>query len=446
MRKSLKVSFALLLLIIILSAGGGAYWYFRTPHASAASAPVAYKTPQEAASVDVRFAMEAYDTIEADYWQTPTDAQMAQLFQASAQKALSLDGLTATTTLPTTDRAGTAAMLAAVFDAATSSAAKAQLAVGVVQVALYNLAPAGRSELLSQSAQTQLAQEVNNVNPGQNLYDDVGATTGASVSQVKAAYAQTKQALEASSSPQAKQKLAQATYAARVLTNPQNKAQYDSNGAQPTVFNTVFGTTLYVYIKQMAPTTLREFQNALDSASTTSGLSSLIVDLRGNIGGSLDDAAAFLGLFEGPNQYAYDLYGQGTYNVVRTTGSEDPALARYGEIAVLTDDMTQSTAEILTASFKRFHIATAVGATTRGWGTVEATYPLTTTPDASSTYALLLVHDITLRDDQQPIQGTGVVPNVSITDANWKSQLSNYFRSPSMINTLEKTADSTPIQ
>jgi carboxyl-terminal processing protease len=191
---------------------------------------------------------------------------------------------------------------------------------------------------------------------------------------------------------------------------------------------------------------LQEFENAVSDASTTPGLSSMIIDLRGNIGGSLADAASLLGYFEGANQYAFDLYSQGAYDPVRTTANLDPNLARYTEMAVLTDDMTQSTAEILTASLKRYRLVYVVGSTTRGWGTVENTFPMTTTVDASTTYALLLVHAITLRDDQQPIQGRGVDPDVNIADANWKSELSTYFRSASIIAALKKEADQPPIQ
>jgi C-terminal processing protease CtpA/Prc len=57
-----------------------------------------------------------------------------------------------------------------------------------------------------------------------------------------------------------------------------------------------------------------------------------------------------------------------------------------------------------------------------------------------------LVHAITLRDDQQPIQGRGVDPDVSITDTNWRSELSQYFRSASLIVALKKEADQPPIQ
>ena len=110
--------------------------------------------------------MEAYDLIVKNYWQTPTDPAMAQLFQSSLVKALSLMNIDdASTTLPTADRSGTAELLANAFTYATTSDAKKNLAAGILQVALYNLPPNGRDELLSQTQQVALQQEVNNVNP-----------------------------------------------------------------------------------------------------------------------------------------------------------------------------------------------------------------------------------------------------------------------------------------
>jgi C-terminal processing protease CtpA/Prc len=449
MHRLTKTIIAILLLILIAAAAGGYYYLHVSSHPIASSSAITYKTSEEAQSIYVRFDMEGYDSIVTQYWKTPSDADMAQLFQQSVQKAVSLDGLpvpTASTTLASSTRQATAAMLADVFSVSTTSAVKSALAAGILQIALYNLPPAGRDELLSQTQQVALAQEVTNVNPSKNLYDNLGVSPGASVATVETAYMHQKAVLVASTSPTAKIQLAQATYAHEVLSNTQTKARYDTNQVEPTIFTSVLGNTLYVYISKMSPTTLNEFQDLLGNASSTPGLNSMIIDMRGNIGGSLADAASLLGYFEGSNQYAFDLFSQGTYNVVRTTAAVDPLLARYTDVAVLTDDMTQSTAEILTAALKRFHLAHVVGATTRGWGTVENTFPMTTTPDASTTYALLLVHAITLRDDQQPVQGRGVDPDVSITDANWKSELSKYFRSNSLIEALKKEAAQPPIQ
>ena len=172
----------------------------------------------------------------------------------------------------------------------------------------------------------------------------------------------------------------------------------------------------------------------------------MIIDLRGNIGGSLDFPQYFLGLFIGPNQYAFDLYHQDDYNAQRTTAERSYELARYKEIAILTDGMTQSTAELLAATFKRMRLAVVVGSKTRGWGTVENTFPLTTVIDPSQTFSLLLVHSLTLRDDEQPIEQNGVLPDVDISQKNWQNELVNYFSSPAMISAVKQAVSQPPMK
>lgn len=438
MRK--KILSALVLVVVV---GGGcvlAYQFHLVPGFQGAAVAAVYKTPEEKNDVYVRFLMEAYDTIETNYWQQTPDATFANLFQLSLQKAAAT-----TTTATATDRASTAAMLEGAFSAMKDDDAKKQLALGTLQVVLYNLAPNGRSELLSDAQQQQEQREVDNVHPATNLYSELGVTASSTNQQIAQAYAQEKTELEASSSPQAQQDLARATYIDDVLSNPATKTRYDATQQEPTVFGHVIGSTLYIDIGQMSPTTAADFQNALSDASTTP-LSSLIIDVRGNIGGSLDQVPGILGLFLGNNQYAFDLFAQGNLNPIRTTLPQFPGISRYRDVAVLTDRMSQSSAEELTASLQRYHLATVVGATTRGWGTVEQTYQLNTTIDASTTYGMLLVHAITLREDNTPIEGTGVTPDVSISDKNWKAELPQYFRSQSIISAIEQTIANPPLQ
>ncbi len=421
------------LIVLVLLAGGG-YWLY------AHAAGSAYATPQEAASVYVRFDMEAYDKIAQNYWNKLSDAQLAELFTLSADKAASTTAL-----LKATDRPTTAKMLAQMFAMATSSAARKQLALKTLAVALYNLAPFGRDQLFTNEQTTALRQEVSNVHPNENLYGNLGLSKGASASEVQAAYTAKAKALSASSSPAAAQALQTIAYAKQVLTNPESKQLYDSSGIQPTVFPHILGHTLYLDLSQIAPTTLQEFAIAVNNASTTPGLDSMIIDLRGNIGGALDFLQNFLGLFIGNNQYAFDLYHQGQYEVQRTVQPKFAELDRYTDIAILTDHMTQSTAELTTATFERYHLAHVVGTTTRGWGTVENTYPLKTALDGS-TYTLLLVNSITLRPDNQPIEGRGVDPNVNTSVPGWQSKLSQYFRSASLIKAIEQVAVQKPLR
>ncbi len=428
-----RLAFSAGVLAVILGVGGYAFY----AHFARA---VSYATPQEASSVYVRFDMEAYDAIQQNYWNKLSDAQLAELFTLSADKAASTTALT-----KATDRATTAKMLAQAFATATSSAARTNLALNTLAVALYNLAPPGRDQLFTNQQTTALREEVSNVHPSVSLYGDLGIATDSSVAEVNAAAAAKQKELAASTSPAAAVALKQVAYAKQVLANPESKSLYDQAGIQPTVFAHVIGHTLYLDLSQIAPTTLQEFGYAVDQASTTPGLDSLILDLRGNIGGDLAFTQNFLGLFIGNNQYAFDLYHQGDYEVQRTVQPQFPELSRYKDIAILTDGMTQSTAELTTAAFERYHLATVVGTTTRGWGTVENTYPLAT-PLLGKTYTLLLVNSITLRPDNQPIQGRGVDPDVDTSKTGWQTMLPSYFRSTSIIAALKKIATAPPLQ
>ena len=426
-----RTGFAIVALIVIAA---GAYGYYAYGAHGAK-----YATPEEAASVYVRFDMEAYDKIQENYWNKLSDADLAKLFTLSAEKAASTTNLT-----PATDRATTAKMLAQAFKDATSSSARTDLALKTVAVALYNLAPPGRDQLFTNAQTTALREEVRNVHPNQNLYSDLGLSKGATASQVTQAATAKERELAASTSPAAQEALKQVAYAKQVLTNPDSKALYDQAGIEPTVFPHIIGHTLYLDLSQIAPTTLQEFAIAVNNASTTPGLDSMIIDLRSNIGGALDFLQNFLGLFIGNNQYAFDLYHQGDYQVQRTVQPKFTELSRFGDIAILTNDLTQSTAELTTATFERFHLAHVVGTTTRGWGTVENTYPLRTPLDGK-TYTLLLVNSITLRSDNQPIEGRGVDPDVDTSKAGWQAKLSPYFRSASLIAALKTVAAEPPL-
>lgn len=434
-----RVAFAGTALVLAFVLGAAVHFIFFRAHAPA------YQTPQEADPY-VRFDMEAFDAITENYWVKPgTFAQfntpeLPQLFALALQK----EGSTAT--LATSTRSATALLLASAFKNATSTDAERQLALQTLQIVLYNLPPAGRDSLLSEQQETALRQDVANVNPGTDLYQNLGLQKGATADAINQAYTEKAAALKNATSSDAQAELKQVAYAHEVLTNQAQKQLYDTAQIEPSIFAHVLGHTLYLDFDKISPTTLQEFAQAVDTASTTPGLDSMILDMRGNVGGALDFAQAFLGLFIGGNQYAFDLYHQGDDQVQRTTEPQFPELSRYGDVAVLTDNMTQSTAELTTAILKRYRIARVVGATTRGWGSVENTYPLTTVIDPSTSYSLLLVNSLTLRDDQQPIEQNGVVPDVDTGKTGWQQELSNYFSSSSLINALKSEATAAPLR
>lgn len=113
-----------------------------------------------------------------------------------------------------------------------------------------------------------------------------------------------------------------------------------------------------------------------------------------------------------------------------------PSLGKYKQIVMLVDQQTQSSAEMMAASFKKYHLGVVLGTTTKGWGTVERVFPLDNQLDPKEKYSLFLVHSITLRDDNLPIEGRGVDPDIKTTDSTWEQQLYSYFRNPALSDVI----------
>ncbi|TSC86611.1 MAG: hypothetical protein G01um10147_823 [Microgenomates group bacterium Gr01-1014_7] len=207
---------------------------------------------------------------------------------------------------------------------------------------------------------------------------------------------------------------------------------------EPTISNKLIGTVLYVKFDKFSPTSLDEFVKPFDAHRDNEKVNSLILDMRGNIGGAIDSTAYFLGLFLGKNQYGFDFYKKGEYLPFKTTTDELPSLAKYKQIVILIDNNTQSSAEMMAASMKKYHIGVAVGVPTKGWGSVERVFPLENQISSSEKYSIFLVHSLTLRDDNQPIEGRGVDPDVNIKSPDWEEQLFNYFRNRELIGAVKK--------
>ena len=104
------------------------------------------------------------------------------------------------------------------------------------------------------------------------------------------------------------------------------------------------------------------------------GMQGLVLDLRGNGGGSLEEAINLTGLFikRGPIVQAKDWHGKTTYR------KSDNAFAVYKDpMIVLTDRSSASASEILAAALQDYNRAVVVGdKSTFGKGTVQTIIPV----------------------------------------------------------------------
>jgi C-terminal processing protease CtpA/Prc len=278
------------------------------------------------------------------------------------------------------------------------------------------------------------------VDTSTNLYKDLGVDKNASPQQIEQTYQKKSEELKKQNTPQAKQELALVDRAHEALKTPERKQTYDQTGAEPAVtYRAINRDTYYIKMSRFSPTLLQELQVA--ASSTPSTANSLILDLRGNIGGAIDQLPYVLGDFIGTNQTAFNFYQQGNYIPFPSTNSVLAQFGKFKNTVILTDNQVQSSTEMMISALKRLHYGTVVGAPTKGWGSVEYNFPLQNQIDSSQTYSVFLVRYLTLADDNQPIEGHGVQPDVNVNDKNWQTKLLNSVHSASLTTTVKDILD-----
>ncbi|MFH1427449.1 MAG: S41 family peptidase [Patescibacteria group bacterium] len=396
-------------------------------------------------NVYLKFLFEIYDKVQYNYWEKASDEDLSNLYKAAVEKIIDkkvINGVKNKEEIKKLFNEQTANM---------KDEEKKAFAVNIAQIVLANLQPFGRSGLYTEKDEKALQNTVKNIDEGVNLYESLEVPEEATPEEVNEVYHEKKEELDeiikdeeqpAEVKEEAKEKIAQIDRAYETLADENKKAVYDESGIESTAAGRLISPEVfYIQLKKMSPTTFEEFQQAIADADKGEELDSLILDLRGNVGGAIDLMQWFLGPFIGLDQYAYEFYHQGEKEPFKTKVGWLPGLVRYKKVVVLIDNATQSSAEIMAATLKKYNVGVLVGETTRGWGTVERVFNLDTQIDPSEKYSIFLVHRITLREDNQPIEGRGVDPTIFITDPDWKNQLMDYYESKKLVDAVEKVLE-----
>ncbi|MDP2649544.1 MAG: S41 family peptidase [bacterium] len=390
----------------------------------------------------VVFLFEVYDKIKENYWDNITDQQLIELYRLGTEKLTGFPQRLESSNKEQLKNMITKAMKN------MNDRKKKEFTVNLANVVLANLNPYGRSGLYTQKDEENLKNKVNNIDPTADLYKDLGVGKEATSGEIKKTYETQSQKLNEvakdKTQPEEKRQEAQTQItqinkAYETLAVPDRKENYDKTGTQSTANVKLIGSNIfYVKIKELSPATFNEFQSSLETIKDKpADLDTLIIDLRGNIGGAIDLTPYFIGAFIGNNQYAFDFFHKGEYNPFKTQIGMLPTLSRFKKIVVLIDNQTQSSAEIMAATFKKYHLAVVVGTTSKGWGTVERVFALDNQIDPKEKYSMFLVHSLTLREDNQPIEGKGVDPNVNTKDLDWKKQFNSYLNYPQLADSVE---------
>jgi len=381
----------------------------------------------------VVFIGEIYDTIKANYWEKITDENLSNIFELGAEKVSAKPQ-----TLSPKNKSGIEKMVRGVIKEMPEDKKK-EFIVALGNIVLVNLQPFGRSQLYSVKDETGLQNNLQNIDIGIDLYSVLGVDRNVSPEKAASAYNEKVAELETKKDqPNYPEKLSQLERAKDALTNETAKNAYDTTKAEPTVVGELIGSSiLHLKIKRVSPTAFNELKQVTDSFDKGESLDSLIIDLRGNIGGSMDILPYLLGPFIGPNQYALELLHQGEYTPIKTVVGWLPGLVRYKKVVVLIDGQDQSSAEVIAAALKRYNVGVVVGSKTKGWGTVERVFDLETQIDKNEKYSVYLVHSLTIGDDGQPIEGNGISPVIDTGSDNWENQLMPYFNDPILVGAVK---------
>lgn len=377
------------------------------------------------------FILEVYDKVKENYWDNISDTQILDIFKAGFTKS---GGSTYKEKFKDKNELLNAFKnTISDLDENKKNKFTADLATAV----LNSLNPIGRSGLFTTKQEEQLKNTVENIDPQKDLYKNLGLNKGASESAILQAYEKKSKELENDTSKEAETKRQEIAYAKSVLTQKDQKTNYDQKGIEPTFFTKIISSSiLYFQFKKFSPTSYDEFLKSFESYKNNSSLTSLIFDLRGNVGGAIDATPYFLGNFIGKGISAFDFYHKDEYLPFKTPTEKLPSITKYKQIVILVDNNTQSSAELMATTFKKYRTGVVLGVPTKGWGTVEKVFPLDNQFDKSQKYSLFLVHSITLRDDNLPIEGRGVDPDINIKNIDWEQQLFNYFRNQELIDAI----------
>ncbi len=132
-------------------------------------------------------------------------------------------------------------------------------------------------------------------------------------------------------------------------------------------------STGYIRINKFSRTTYREFMQAMEKLKKA-GLQQLILDLRNNGGGILDEATSVADEFLDGDKLI--TYTEGLHTPKKEYRCKRPGLFETGKLVVLADEGTASASEILIGALQDWDRATIVGRRTFGKGLVQEQFDL----------------------------------------------------------------------
>lgn len=382
-------------------------------------------------SVYASFTLDVFDIIYENYWDVVEESVLADLYDRAAALIRS-----EYKTIGATGRRDVRTVVARYLESFSEEEYHSAI-IDLNIVVLSALEPNGRSGLYSEERERALRDSVSNVRRDRDLYEILGAPRDASLEDLEALFAVRSSALEEEGTEEARVMLEELSFAHSVLSDESRRERYDIAGVEPTVSGTLIAPTVYyIRIAQFSPQSFEEFVEAAERAPQGEAITSLVLDLRGNVGGAIDFLPYFLGPFIGPGNIAYEFFQKGERTPFRTQVGFIPQLKQFTRRVVLIDERSQSSAEAMASTLATYNAGVLIGERSAGWGTVENTFPIQTQIDESTSYSVFLVHSLTLRPDGRPIESLGVDPHISIASETWERDLLRRFNDQNLVDAV----------
>lgn len=195
----------------------------------------------------------------------------------------------------------------------------------------------------------------------------------------------------------------------------------------------------YVRLKDFQGRATKELEAALEELEQKSGpegLKGLVLDLRGNEGGLLEQSTEVADLFLSSGTI---LVATGMSEKLREEKRARPGGRgeRPWPIAVLVDDASAAATEIVTGALKVQNRAIVIGRPTFGRGTVQVLYDF---PDGSALRLTIASYQL---QGGRPIQGIGITPDIELLPARVTRDRVALFSPPRLTSRYEQERSSS---
>lgn len=168
------------------------------------------------------------------------------------------------------------------------------------------------------------------------------------------------------------------------------------------------GSALVIPVSEISDRLGDDLANVLSATREEEEPVGVVLDLRGNGGGSTDGAAAAIGLFL-PGAPSFPLIHRGVVTEVMRALEPEPDSSWKGPVAVLVDGYTASAAEMIAGAIDSYGRGPLLGAHTFGKGCVQEYFD-----DHSGQGVLRLTTLLVALPDGSPLQQVGLEPEWSL--------------------------------